>query len=156
MALTEAETRGRSAQMNVPKGPVLFPETPDRSRDENGVEMMASGAAACRTAPETVVNLQEEMTRTAEPIAFQVSADKDRSVTHTRKHWSWKVRSRPHGPSTASGPKEETMFRKSVLRVQRSKTKKEVATEEPSPYKKKPKRWDWRGEDEMTHKQPVS
>ena len=51
VAFTDAEAIGRSAQMNVPKGSDLFQEAPDRSRDENGVQMMATEAAKCFTAP---------------------------------------------------------------------------------------------------------
>ena len=49
MACTEAESIGRSAQMNVPRSCVFVARTRDLLRSENGVEMMTSEAAECRT-----------------------------------------------------------------------------------------------------------
>ena len=41
LAFTKAEAKGRSAQMNVPKGSVLLKETLGHYRNEKCVEMMA-------------------------------------------------------------------------------------------------------------------
>ena len=48
----------------------FFKKTPDRCRDENGVEMMADEAVECWTAQQAVVNSQDVVNRTAEPTNF--------------------------------------------------------------------------------------
>ena len=58
-----------------------------------GAEMMVPGVAERGTVPQTVVNLQEEVNRTAEPMTFQGSAHEVSADTE-KKYWSWKVRLR--------------------------------------------------------------
>ena len=75
MAFTEKEAM--SAQLNISKVSALFQEPPAAS----DTAQQTVGAVECRTTPQDVVHAPEEMNRTAEPKAFQVSAKRVREGT---------------------------------------------------------------------------